>query len=169
MKHTAGFTLIEILVVLVIVSIMTGVVVARIPSFSSTGDLTTAADRLKLLLDMASTDALLEAREFGFKPGHKGYEFYLYDEVAQKWVKQEDPPYEARELPDGVQLDVKVEDNDLKLGGDDAKKMPPIMILSSGETTPFELTLSMPGKGVSRTLESDGFGDFNWQDDAQQK
>lgn len=169
MRRSAGFTLIEILVVLFIVSIMTGVVIARMPSFSRTGDLTTEEQRLKQLLEMASQDALLQANEFGFKPARDGYQFYIYDDAEQRWHEMTESPYQARKLDDGIELEAKIEDNDLKLGGDDAHNPPPILILSSGETTPFDLTLSMPDKGVSRTLEADGFGDFNWQDDAQQK
>ena len=167
-KRQAGFTLIEILVVMVIVSIMTGIVVANLPRFSRTGDLDTEARRLNQLLDMAKQDALLESREYGFKPGHAGYRFYIYDDAANKWTELKDRPFQARTLGDGIQLDATVENTDLKLGDGSEDKAPSILLLSSGETTPFHLTISMPSEGVSRTLVANGYGDFKWQDDADQ-
>lgn len=172
MKRYAGFTLIEILVVLFIVSIMSGIVVAHLPRFSRTADLDTEARRLSQLLDMVKQDALLEAVEYGFKPAHGGYSFYVYDDTSQTWNEVTDRPFQERQLADGVELDAKVEATDLKLGddanakGDDTAKPPPILILSSGETTPFELTLSMPNEHLSRTLVADGYGKIEWQDDA---
>ncbi|HKI74686.1 MAG TPA: type II secretion system minor pseudopilin GspH [Pseudomonadales bacterium] len=166
MKRRAGFTLIEILVVLFIVSIMTGIVVARLPRFSKTGDLDTEARRLQQLLGMAKQDALLEANEYGFKPEHTGYRFYIYDDAAQKWTPLADRPFQPRQLEDGIQLDAQVEDTDLKLGDSkNDKAVPPILLLSSGETTPFQLTLSLPAEHLSRTLVADGYGAFEWQDE----
>lgn len=169
MKGHAGFTLIEILVVLFIVSIMAGIVVAHLPRMSRTGDLDTEARRLQALLGMAKQDALLEANEYGFKPEPTGYGFYVYDDAAQQWNALTQPPFQERKLEEGLVMDATVEDNPLKMGDDKDKSAPPILLLSSGETTPFQLTLSMPDAGKSRTLVADGYGDFEWQDDSAGK
>jgi type II secretion system protein H len=75
-----GFTLIEILVVVLIVSIMSGIAVTQLPGFVQTGDFDLESRRLKTLLDMAREEALVQATEFGFKPDEEGYAFYKYQE-----------------------------------------------------------------------------------------
>lgn len=168
MKRQSGFTLIEILVVLFIVAIMSGIVVAHLPRMARSGNLDTEARRLKELLAMAKQNALLEANEYGFKPEHTGYEFYVYDDLAQKWTPLTKRPFQKRQLPDGLVIEATVEDSQLKLKSENKHSAPPILILSSGETTPFHLTISMPSAGRSRTLVADGYGEFKWQGNASQ-
>jgi len=168
-NRRAGFTLIEILVVLFIVSILSGIVIARLPRFVQTGDFDTEARRVKQLLDMAREEALLQANEFGFKPSTAGYRFFVYDEIEQKWSELDDRPFQPRQLDEGVELEVTIEDNELALGDGDDETAPPILLLSSGETTPFELTIAMPAEGVSRTLVADGFSELRWQDEAEKR
>ena len=52
-SRTTGFTLIEILVVLLIVSIMSGLVIANMPSMTRTADFETEVKRLQLVLELA--------------------------------------------------------------------------------------------------------------------
>ena len=70
-QGSAGFTLLEILIVLFIVAIMSGVVVANLPSFAQTDDFDTETRRLKTLLDLARLEAQVQTSEFGFKPGQR--------------------------------------------------------------------------------------------------
>ena len=74
-----GFTLIEILVVVLIVSIMSGIAVTQLPGFVQRGDFDLESRRLKTLLDMAREEALVQATEYGFKPVKEGYAFYQFD------------------------------------------------------------------------------------------
>ena len=169
MKQIAGFTLIEILVVLFIVSIMSGIVVANLPRMTRTGDLDTEARRLDALLSMARQDAILEASEYGFMPDRNEYQFYVYDDMAQQWKLLTESPFETRHLPSELALTATVEKSPLKLAGKDKSKTPPILLLSSGETTPFNLTLSMPSADRSKTLVANGYGKLEWQNDAADK
>ena len=156
-----GFTLIEILVVLLIVSIMTGVVLVNLPRFAQTDDFDTEANRLKVVLEMLRDEALVQANEYGLRPGRRGYEFYIYNERLQVWEVLAERPFTARTLPADVSLSVRVEGHELQFGEDDA---PPILILSSGEITPFELRIeSNLDDELLRTLESDGYGAIVWQ------
>jgi len=165
-QGSAGFTLLEILIVLFIVAIMSGVVVANLPSFAQTDDFDTETRRLKTLLDLARLEAQVQTSEFGFKPSQRGYEFRLYDESQDKWLPVQARPFSPRELGAEITLSVKIEDNSMKLGGETSTGgAPPILILSSGEITPFELTLTTVG-AVSRTLLADGYSELRWQDEA---
>lgn len=157
-----GFTLIEVLVVLFIVSIMSGIVVANMPSFTQTGDFDTEAQRIKVLLEMAREEAVVQGREYGFKPEEEGYQFYTYNELDQQWEPVEIRPFHPHKLSEDIKVNLSVEGKDYQMAGtgDDG---PPLLILSSGEITPFELTIRS-GKDSSRTLVSDGFSELDWQD-----
>jgi hypothetical protein len=43
-----------------------------------------------------------------------------------------------------------------------------VLLLSSGEMTPFELTIAR-GREQFRTLVSDGYGELQWQDELDEK
>lgn len=156
-----GFTLIEILVVLFIVSIMTGIAIVNLPGFTQTGDFDTETNRLKVVLEMLREQALVQANEYGLSPGRKGYQFYVYDEMNQVWELLQEAPFAARRLPANIHISVRVEGRNLQVGEGDS---PPILILSSGEITTFELTMeSDVDNDLQRTLESDGYGAIVWR------
>lgn len=154
-----------------IVAIMTGITVANMPSFARTGEFDTEARRLVALLRMAREQALLEAREFGVEISAAGYEFVAFDPATGTWASVTARPLQARTLPEGLTLALEVEDSAISLGdpADDEsgeQKVPPVLLLSSGETTPFELTIAMPAEQLSRTLVADGYSDIGWANDA---
>ena len=155
-----GFTLIEILVVLLILTVLVGIAIPRLPSFVDTADFDLEARRLELLLNMARNEAALDYVEFGFDLTNNGYEFVRYDAAAQRWLHQ-DPPYQARKLPEGLRLDLELSRSDFNLEGD---SLPAVLILSSGETTPASITLKSD-RQYRRTLRTDGYGPFTWLKD----
>jgi general secretion pathway protein H len=165
MRHAAGFTLIEILVVLFIVAIMSSVVVAKLPSFAQSGDFDTETQRLKRLLDLLRLESQIQDTEYGFRPSREGYEFMQFDPQQGGWQSLKEKPFGPRKLPADVRLTAKVEDIGFSLGeASDNNRAPPILILSSGEMTPCELTLSQADE-ANRTLLTDGYGDLYWQDE----
>lgn len=166
----SGFTLIEVLVVLFIVSIMSGIVVANMPSFARTGDFDTEAKRIKVLLEMAREEAVIQGREYGFKPEDEGYRFYAYNELERHWERVESRPFHHHKLSDDVKVNLSVEGEDFRMAANDEgdDDGPPLLIFSSGEITPFELTIRS-GRDSSRTLVSDGFSELDWQGAANGK
>ncbi|MFP6808508.1 MAG: type II secretion system minor pseudopilin GspH [Pseudomonadales bacterium] len=158
-----GFTLIEILVVLFIVSIMTGLTVVNLPSFTQTGDFDTETKRLKVLLELLRDEALVQANEYGFRPERGSYQFFVYNNLQQNWELLEGRPFGEREIKASIRLSLTIEGDELALGEDDS---PPILILSSGEMTSFELEMrSQIDFDLVRTLEADGYGALKWRDE----
>jgi len=153
-----GFTLIEILVVLFIVTILAGVTIARLPAFTKNADFETETRRLSLLFNMARQASILDSIEFGFRLTDKGYKFLKFDDGSQRWADVESP-FQERSLPDGLKLVIKADSAGFSLMGED---LPPLLILSSGENTPFRLTLQSRSQDTSRTLMSEGYGEFAW-------
>lgn len=161
---SCGFTLIEILVVMFIVSIMFGVTVANLPGFAGTADFELESRRLKTLLDIAREESMAQALELGFMPKSDGYAFYVYNEIEQNWVEYNEAPLHRRTLPEGIKLDLKIEGESLKLVAEKESSIPPLLLLSSGETSIFTLTIYQ-GREIERSMNCDGYGDINWLED----
>ena len=160
MSPNQGFTLVEILVVLLIVTILVGITVPRLPGFIETADFDLEARRLELLLNMARSEAVLDSMEFGFDLTDYGYEFLLYDDSIKRWRRQE-APYQPRRLPEGLTLDIQVVESDFNLEGEN---QPTVLILSSGETTPVNIIIESDGQYL-RILKTDGYEPFKWLED----
>ena len=81
--------------------------------------------------------------------------------MSDVWELLQERPCAARKLPASIHISGRVEGHELPFGEGDS---PPILILSSGEITPFELTIeSELDDDLQRTLESDGYGAIVWQ------
>jgi general secretion pathway protein H len=140
-----GFSLLEILVVIAIIAIFVGVVVLQVGIASGADhDTEREATRLKNVVDLAREEALLQTRDFGVFFTRSAYRFYVYDHGLQKW----NPPLEDRLLTEHaiderLHLALVVEDRELVLPEtfateDDEEPEPQVLVLSSGEITPFE-------------------------------
>ena len=85
-----GFTLVEVLVLLLIVSIIFGLTVARLP-ISRGADAMTELRRFERLFSMARDEARLGAKEYGFSSYENAYEFKVYDDQKASWVEAKKP------------------------------------------------------------------------------
>jgi len=154
-----GFTLIEILVVMVIVTVITGIAVATMPMLVTEREFDREAHRLKAVLELASERAIVQAEEIGFTPEGDGYYFSRYDPLSQRWDKLAESPWQPRQLAEGISLELEIEGFDYE----QPRNMPPILLLSSGELTPSNIILADAGN--ERMLTTDGLSGFQWQDE----
>lgn len=168
-RRRKGFTLLEVLVVLFIVSVMTGITVINLPGFAQTDVFDYESDRLKAVIGMLREDAIMQSNEYGLQVqrpdagDNYGYEFYVYDAEYQDWQALTELPFSSRSLPEEFVLSLKVEGDDVQLQSEEA---PPVLILSSGEVTPFTLLVSHRDNAtLNRTLESNGYSDVDWQEE----
>jgi general secretion pathway protein H len=106
-RSVGGFTLIEILVVVVILGIMIAVVGPNL----TRGDADRArdeADRFSVLIEAARDQAILEGRVLAFQGTETGYRFLLLADNG-KLVPVPDGPLAARELPAHVHVSFEVD------------------------------------------------------------
>jgi len=138
-----GFTLLELMVVLVIIGVLLSFVGLSTGGDSRAEQMKREAMRLIALIDMASEQAVLRSEQLAIRFGDSDYEFMLLQ--AGKWAAlQDDGPLRARELPKGIELRLELEENPPPgLQAEDAEA-PQVFLLSSGEMTPFMLTFSAP-------------------------
>jgi general secretion pathway protein H len=136
-KEARGFTLIEMMVVVVIIGIMINYAVLSFGNNSPSDQLKTEATRLKSLLKVAEEEALLRSSLIGVDILEDGYGF-LYLEDGE-WQPVDDNLFRNRTLPDDMQITL-IEGQ--PPGDDKEKRTPEIILLNSGEMTPFELKIT---------------------------
>jgi type II secretion system protein H len=167
-SRSGGFTLIEILVVIVIIGIVTA---GAVLSMSFTGpdrELHTEGERLADLMNYAQEQGELQTRELGLYCTDHSYKFLAFDARRNLWVPlEDDDALRARTLPDSIKLQLDVEGREVVLASvaDEEKKkiaptelQPHVMIFSNGDLTSFRVTLAREGKDQTVTLLPDHQG-----------
>jgi general secretion pathway protein H len=167
-RYCSGFTLFELLVTLVIISIIVGLAVLSIGDNQAERE-RRLTEQVATLMELARESALFNAEEFGVSFWKHGYEFYRFD--GEQWQPiSDDVQLRPREFPedisislylDGlkVELPVFLNTKSDKSDKSDNERQPQVFFLSSGEVTPFELRLGN-GQDTEMELISDALGNF---------
>src|SRR3984957_15974279 len=105
-----GFTLVEILVVLVIIAIMVSLAVLSIGVTGRDSQLDEESRRIAGLIDLLHERALLEGRDFGLRIEPTAYEFVVYDPNRDRWLTfDQETEFRHRELPKGVSFQLQLD------------------------------------------------------------
>jgi general secretion pathway protein H len=149
-ESESGFTLLELLVVLVIMGIMLGAV--SLNAMQSTRQrLQTDAQRISLLLQLAREEAIVRNRPTAFEVKDKGYQFLVLNE--SKWEKLED-------LDTLRGRDFTLPETKLDIVSNDEQSARNLRIVFGREpvSRPFLMTLRVAEDQV--TINADGVGHF---------
>ena len=160
-RRNAGFTLIEILVVCLIIGIVVAGVVLSVNLTGRDRELEKESRRLYTLVDYAREQAELQTREYGVMFRDDGYEFLTYDPRRALWRSvTEDDALTDRKLPYGLGFKLLVETRPVVLTrpADAKDKTPQVMIFSNGDLTSFAATLERDGGLRSVTITEDDKG-----------
>lgn len=167
-RHTAGFTLLEIMLVMVLLGLVAGVVVPTLPH-QSKDDAKLEAERFYQLIQLWTETAMLSGQTYGLR---------VDDETQYQLLKLTGNDWEAAELqrtttkvtlPEGVELDLEVsgfqnEDDQLfsrdsmfsdeplfesgiGLNEEEEKIDPPqVVLMGNGEVIAFTLSFLIDGE-----------------------
>ncbi|HTV80155.1 MAG TPA: type II secretion system minor pseudopilin GspH [Steroidobacteraceae bacterium] len=171
---SGGFTLVEILVVVVIIGIITVGALLSLSFLGPDRQLHTEADRIADLMNYAQEQGELQTREMGLYCTDHSYRFLVFDARRNLWVPiDDDDALRARTLPDSIRLQLVVEGRDVVLAtaADEQQKkssapaqlQPHVMIFSNGDLTSFKLTLAREGAADTVTLVPDRQGKIKVQ------
>ncbi|HSC47388.1 MAG TPA: type II secretion system minor pseudopilin GspH [Gammaproteobacteria bacterium] len=144
-----GFTLIELLVVLVIIGIVASIAVISLGSLGGDPPAQQTAGKLAELTELAAEQAVMQGREYGLRVEPHAYAFLTYD--GRTWNEPKDDSLFARHELEDVTLSLDLEGTPVTLapapstasapsvvtGNSDAAAKPQVLLLSSGELTPF--------------------------------
>jgi type II secretion system protein H len=152
--HSAGFTLLELLVVVSLASILTGVVVLGFTGADTQQQVKGYAERFAFRVELARQQALNRNREWGIYVEERAYSFAEFSPELGEWEERSQRPFDIIEVPDLVSLRIDTEGvGQLPFEDED---LPQILVFSSGEVTPFILYLEMPGDLEAWVVSSDG-------------
>jgi general secretion pathway protein H len=160
-RRTGGFTLIEILVVVVIIGVIAAATVLTVSLTGRDRDLDKESNRLFALFTYAREQAELQTREYGVLFKDDGYEFLSYDVRKATWRSiTEDDALEPRKLPDGLSVKLTLEGRPVVLTrpANAKDKTPQLVIFSSGDLATFAATLERDGGVRSVTMTQDDKG-----------
>ncbi|HEU4780553.1 MAG TPA: type II secretion system minor pseudopilin GspH [Steroidobacteraceae bacterium] len=157
--QSAGFTLIELMIVVFIIGLITAAAVVTFGGENRDTELDREAERIDALLDYAREQAELQTRDYGLKLDELTYSFVVFDVLQNQWrAPEEDDALREREWPEGIQPTMQVEGRPIVL---DIRKpqvqdfKPQIMIFANGDLTSFEIGLQREGVENRARIYSD--------------
>ncbi len=160
LSRSRGFTLLEMLVMLIVIGITISFVTLSIGIGGRPAELQNEAEKLTGMLQLALEEAVLTGKPLGFRIDEtldrSGTRFkYEWSVLEQgQWqVLEQHPVLQDGEVTKGVELDLTLEGVDIKLQQEEKEDddsslketyQPDIFILQSGELSAFTLTISNP-------------------------
>lgn len=175
-----GFTLLEVMLVLVIMGLAAGAIVFNYGGKDRADEVKKHSQRFAVVFNMASDFAVLNQQTLGLRvEAEKNTYHFLHLDDEQEWqLVTEDPTFAEFTLPAEIVLELKLEDlpwdtddslfdnqvfdeelsvskDRVEIGDEEEKKAKPpqVLILSSGEITPFSLLFAFePGFGAEQAV-----------------
>lgn len=165
--RSSGFTLIEILVVLVVVSMLVALATFTLGGNSLRRDLDNEVEQVFLLMKTVSEQAVLNNTEFGLVMEDEQYRFLAFDQQSGTWRPSRERLFRQRSLPEWLVVTKYIENDAPRLASDDDSQRPDVVLFSSGETTPFEFEFTLGSEGLAgddyvHSIYSDGVAPIQW-------
>ena len=167
LRSCRGFTLLEIMVVLLLIAIIFSFAVLSVSRNDQDEVMKRETRRLATLIGLANDEAVIRGQEFAIHFTRNGYAFLLLQ--VEGWRElQDDPLLKSHELPAGFSVRIEVEGDPPGLAQQDKKKAndtltPQVYILSSGEMTPFSATFEAERTRVRYHLTASMLGKLDWE------
>lgn len=173
-RKATGFTLIEILVVVIIIATISGIALLSMNLIGDDRELDTERKRLATLIELAQDEAMMQGREFGLELMTSTYRFVEFDPFTSEWSEiLGDEIFRLRQLPEGMEFELYVEDKRIVLDNDPQQfedpedetmslaieiYAPHVFLFSSGESTSFEIRLRRPLNEQQLSMRGDILG-----------
>lgn len=152
-KIRQGFTLVELLVVMVIIAIASSIVVLKVGTYYSSNKRTEIfARELSSMIQLARNQAVFSLNVIGLRiSGNKVTFLQLNNTNGLHWIPldEHDSFWASRTIPEKVIMQLTTPDDSESQSSQKDASSPQIIIFPSGEMTPF--TLSMHKLGSSQT------------------
>lgn len=156
-KTRAGYTLIEILIVIVIISIVSTVALLSLGR-NKNRRIETLANQLTQMLTLAEEQALLQPAVLGLLINERSFVFLTYQASLNSknmiWVPSDERSLQRHVIPDGIEIRVissnTEDDSQLEApatsAGDNPILKPQVVISPNGDLTPFTISIGKEGE-----------------------
>lgn len=141
-----GFTLLEVLLVLVIVGVIVSLAALAFRD-NRADELEREARRLRVVLTLATEEAIVKSRELGLRFDADGYRFLVLDDEQVWQLIEHDREFAARKLPKPLELIALTDARAMQTSsaGDSNRNEPQVYFFETGELYPaFEVILRHP-------------------------
>lgn len=155
MNTSRGFTLIEILIVLVIIGITVGFALISFGDFGESKKILFAAEQLKNMLGVAQQQAILESSTLGLKIDSKSYQILKLQNLNQWRPISNKGIFKPYYFPPNTLIN-------LKINSKNTQSSPTIIINSAGEMTPFTIGFGTNKEKNMTTLQGSHNGNLNF-------
>ncbi|MBL8299171.1 MAG: type II secretion system minor pseudopilin GspH [Rhodanobacteraceae bacterium] len=145
-----GFTLIEILVVVVILGVLAAAVSIALSGAGGERQLEREAERLQALLAYACEQAEIGGLAVGLSLADNGYAFSQRNGDSWKVITQGE--LREREWPANLRAELSRDGKRLEIQPQ-SPETPPVVCFASGELTPFRLELGLPDLSLRWRLD----------------
>ncbi len=143
-RRAGGFTLIEILVVVVIIAILFTITTLSMDATDRDDPAREDIERVSALIDLAGDRAIIEGGEYGLHISRDGYRFMQYFGEEGGWITPDDRAFRHRDWPEDVEVELEADGGRVELDSEldeDDEPTPQILLTATGESTPFTLVL----------------------------
>ena len=178
-QRSSGFTLLEVLVVIVIIGIILSMAVISVHVLGGDHEMDQEAARLQALLVQSREDAMMVGADVGLRLEERGYGWLRYDSRKELWQPvDDDPVLRARELPAGLALQLRVDGRDVPFKRPESTDLlkeaapviePQILVQASGDLVPFDVILRRDGTTEERRVAGTAEGKIEVHDDARER
>ena len=175
-RQASGFTLIEVLLVVLLIGVVSGLVLLAASPSDPTRVVIGEADRLEEAISLAQDTAVSDNEQFGLAKTDEGYVFLVYDDASQQWLPSDNPAFRDYRLPEEISLEIvpaEIKSTPAGKGplsgkGDKDALRPAVLLLSSGEATAAEVRVAAE-KVEPEVLVLDDIGNLKRNPDAEAK
>ena len=152
----AGFTLIEILVVVVILGVLAAAVTIAMAGSGGERQLEREAERLQALLGYACEHAQIGGRAVGLSLVAGGFVFSQQN--GDTWKPFAEGELRDRQWPANLRAELSRDGKRIEIPPQ-PPEVPPVICFASGELTPFRLELALPDLALRWRLDGSLDGD----------
>ena len=165
-RSSAGFTLIELMVVLVVVGLLISLVGLNIGGGGERRELEEITRSLYLRMQAAAEEAVVTNQEIGVQFREGRYRFVYLDRDNAQWATIPAGGLSGASFPQWVELELITDGGEAEAldTAEDDELQPDLVFFSSGESTAFDLYLwwEEAEDGKAQLLSSDGVNGVRW-------